>query len=122
MKKIYYTLALLSVLLINISLGYSQRRSEMPRQKMHEFLKKTLSVDSVKAEQVLQIMLVYKANVKRTIDSSSLAPEVKAQQIQTFIKEKNHQLEAILSKEQQAKIIPTTERDSTGTSKPGNKN
>ncbi|HTK19289.1 MAG TPA: hypothetical protein VL442_07250 [Mucilaginibacter sp.] len=101
MKNINYLGLLLLVLVFSLSRSYGQQRQqEMPRQRMHSFYKKTLNIDSVKAEQVLQIMLNYKTGVTQTVNSQSLDVDTKSKSIKALMNDKNRQLEAILTKEQ----------------------
>jgi hypothetical protein len=96
---------------------FGQRPAEMPRKRMLDFYKQKLGTDSVKAEQVLEITLNYKADVTKVISNQQLSADDKSHRIKALIADKNRQLEAILTKAQQDYFIPITERSTSDTLK-----
>jgi hypothetical protein len=110
MKKIFILLTVIVGLLLS-SKSFSQQPKVMTTRQMFRFYKAKLNIDSAKAEQVLSIMLKYKENLNQVVTNANLNVEGKSPLIKDLIKEKNRQLEAILTKEEQEKIIPTTERE-----------
>lgn len=111
MKKI---LALLSISILITVKGYSQQRDttrhkESDKHRMMRFIGQRLNVDSVKAKQVEVIQSNYKAGVARLMATGSLTEQQKRQGMDSLVKQKNTSLSLILTPEQQAKIIPSTE-------------
>lgn len=93
--------------------------AEQQRQKQERnFYRKTLQVDSLKANQVSQIQDAYKAGLKAIIADTSLNETAKRARISALMETKNRQLRSMLSPAQQEKIIPSTERTSSKFAKP----
>jgi hypothetical protein len=79
MKNNYFMTLLLVVLFAVTNRSYGQQsQREMSKHRMLDFYKKTLNVDSVKANQVLQIMLNYKLGVTQTASSQKLDADAKS--------------------------------------------
>jgi|GEM_PF-1205176 len=74
--------------------------------------RRTLGVDSVKAEQVLKVQAEYKSGVALIVADTSLNDAGKRVAIDRLIRLKNRQLEGLLTPAQQSRVIPTTERNS----------
>ncbi|PTQ92462.1 hypothetical protein C8P68_11262 [Mucilaginibacter yixingensis] len=111
MKKI---LALLILGIIFTNSSYSQQRDttkhkESDNHRMNRFIRQRLGIDSIKAEQVDAIQATYKAGIAR-VASSGLSEDQRRRAIDSLMRQKNARLAAILTLEQQAKIIPSTER------------
>ncbi|RKR84507.1 hypothetical protein BDD43_4746 [Mucilaginibacter gracilis] len=116
MKKIFTILSL--ILLISVR-GYSQQRDttkhkESEHHRMTRFIRQRLNVDSVKAAQIAAIQDSYKAGMKQVINNGSLNETQKHRAIDSLVIKKNNSLSAILTLEQQEKIIPSTERQKKG--------
>lgn len=85
---------------------------EIQRQKQQRnFYRKTLQVDSVKAEHVSQVQDSYKASLKLVMADTSLNEAARRAKIGALMEAKNQKLRALLSPAQQEKIIPSTERE-----------
>ena len=122
-------LTILALITLTVTVSYSQQRPdslrkaqqrnpENDKQKMQAFYKRSLKVDSAKAEQVSKIMESYKAGMNALQADPSLTYEARRTRIKALMEEKNKKLKAILTPEQQVRIIPGTERDpSRGTKK-----
>ncbi|MFN0291066.1 hypothetical protein [Pedobacter helvus] len=72
--------------------------------------RRTLGVDSAKADQVLRVSTEYKSGVAKVVSDTSLNDAGKRAAIDRLIVLKNRQLEGLLTPAQQSKVIPTTER------------
>ncbi|PWG78022.1 hypothetical protein [Pararcticibacter amylolyticus] len=94
------------------SIGARQRVLSVSDQKLSQFnhYRRTLKGDSAKAEQVNKVQSEYKESMKALETDKSLSQEARIARIKTLIAERNRMLESFLSPEQQAKIIPSTER------------
>ncbi|RKR84181.1 hypothetical protein BDD43_4408 [Mucilaginibacter gracilis] len=116
MKKIFTILSL--ILLISVR-GYSQqidttKHKESDHHRMTRFISQRLNLDSVKAAQIVAIQDSYKAGMKQVISNGSLTETQKHRAIDSLVIKKNNSLSAILTPEQQEKIIPSTERQKKG--------
>ncbi len=120
MKKILQVLIITVAFLLANNVSKAQQPTVMNTRQMHAYYKTLLNTDSVKAEQVLTIMLTYKTSLKQVVANQSLNEESKISQMKALIAEKNKQLGGILTTQQLEKIIPTTER--VATSNPSNIN
>jgi len=101
--------------------GYSQQKPDSLKlrqvRQQHFFYRKELQVDSVKAQKVSQIQDNYKAGMHRLMTDTSLNEAGKRAKIKVLMDVKNQQLRLLLSPAQQAKIIPTTEREQVAPAK-----
>ena len=79
-----------------------------------DHFRRTLGVDSVRAEQLLKVQSEYKSGVARVVADTSLNDAGKRAAIDRLIGLKNRQLEGLLTPAQQSKVIPTTERRGGG--------
>lgn len=118
MKKITHVIFLLLAGLAFNSYGQkidSQKQrqpTEVQKQKLQRnFYRKTLQVDSVKAEQVSRVQDSYKVALKLVIADTSLNEAAKRVKIKALMDNKNQQLRRMLTPAQQEKIIPSTERE-----------
>jgi len=95
--------------------GYSQQKPDSLKlrqaRQQHAFYRKTLQVDSIKAQKVSQIQDSYKAGINRLMADTSLNEAAKRIKIKALMDSKNQQLRLLLSPAQQATIIPVTERE-----------
>ena len=95
--------------------GYSQELKDSLKikqaQQQHIFYRRSLQVDSVKAQKVAQIQDDYKAGINALMADTALNKAGKQTKIKALMNSKNQQLRLILNPAQQAKIIPTTERE-----------
>jgi hypothetical protein len=112
MKKL-----LLSSIVIILSVSsYAQqrdttlRRKENDKQRMTRFIGQRLGVDSVKAKQIGAIQEEYKAGMGRLNTNTTLTETQRHQAVDSLMRRKNAKLSTLLTPEQQAKIIPSTER------------
>jgi archaellum component FlaF (FlaF/FlaG flagellin family) len=80
------------------------------KQKRTQWVSQKLHVDEIKAGQVAVINDNYKQSVKNVISDGGLSEKQKRSKIDVLIAEKNRQLNAILTREQLNKIVPTSER------------
>lgn len=120
MKTGIYLYVLLTMIIIGIRVNsYGQEikkdnpavAAEQQRQKQERnFYRKTLQVDSLKANQVSQVQDAYKAGLKAIIADTSLNEAARRAKINALMEAKNQKLRGLLSPAQQEKIIPTTER------------
>ncbi|TKC60289.1 hypothetical protein FBD94_15400 [Pedobacter hiemivivus] len=117
MKKlqIYFLFLLLTGIAFN---SYGQQGGEkkesvdVQRQKQQRnYYRKTLQLDSLKAQQVAEIQDSYKAALKLVVSDTGLNIVAKRARISTLIDSKNLKLQKVLSPEQLDKVIPTTERE-----------
>lgn len=72
--------------------------------------RRTLGLDSARAEDLLRVQSEYKAAVARVVSDTSLSDVGKRAAIDRLIGLKNSQLERLLTPAQQLRVIPTTER------------
>lgn len=92
------------------------KRLEIPKDAAgrkrfeRDHYRRTLGIDSVKAEQVLKVQTEYKAAMGGVVADTSLNDLGKRAAIDRLIGLKNAQLERLLTPLQQSKVIPTTER------------
>ena len=93
------------------SYGQQQQDERTKERQQHNYYRNTLQVDSVKADQVMQVQNNYKRELNTVMADSSLNEQAKRVKIDALIKGKNRQLRKLLSPAQQEKIIPTTERE-----------
>jgi hypothetical protein len=110
MKKF---IRLLTSIIILILAGNSSSGQQKPEKKIItrvSYYKKSLGIDSIKAEQVIKIHLNYKAKMGQVVQDASLNRDARAAKISALMDEKNKSLSTILSSDQQAKIIPGSER------------
>ena len=82
-----------------------------PYQKQIKFYSKVLTTSKDTANQVSTIMDTYKEGVKKIVADATFSEQTKRVKIDELIAEKNKKLEILLTPAQQAKIIPTTERN-----------
>lgn len=84
--------------------------TEVQQQKLQQnFYRRTLQVDSAKAEQVSKVQDSYKASMKVVEADTTLNETSRRAKIRMLMEQKNQQLRQLLSPAQQRKIIPTTE-------------
>lgn len=122
MKKILLIVSLISLFLITGV--YAQQRDtvkhkESEQHRMNRFIRQRLTVDSVKAEKINAIQDKYKASMKQVMGNGSLSENQKHRAMDSLVSRKNTALSALLTPEQQAKFIPSTER---AKNKPADKN
>lgn len=117
MKLSIYTFALLLMmtgLTITTSAQETAKKplTEAQKQRLQQrsFYRRSLQVDSAKADQVAQVQDTYKANLKAVMADTSLSVEGRRAKIKALIDGKNQQLKGLLTPAQQEKMIPTTER------------
>lgn len=93
----------------------AQEKKEIPqRLEQRNYYRKTLQLDSVKAEQVAQVQADYKKSLAIVAGDSALTDKGRRAKIDLLIAEKNRRLKTILTPSQQQKVIPTTEREPAG--------
>jgi len=112
MKSFQYFLLLLSGITVMCLNSYGQvKPAQVQLQKLQQrnFYRKTLQVDSAKAEQVAQVQDNYKQALKAIIADTSLNETARRARIEVAIAGKNQRLKQLLNPAQQARIIPTTE-------------
>lgn len=80
------------------------------KQLEHEFYKRQLKGDSVKAQKVQTIMESYKAEMRAVEKDVTLNTEAKRGKFQSLIEDKNQKLEAILNPQELEKFVPPSER------------
>lgn len=120
MKIVLYLKVLLSIGVICCAMTSSaqnqpsQKQQEstevLKRNQQRNYYRKSLSLDSAKAEQVSRIQYSYKQELQTIIADTSLNEKSRRARIQVAIEIKNQHLQQLLNPAQQAKIIPTTER------------
>ncbi|PWG81611.1 hypothetical protein [Pararcticibacter amylolyticus] len=95
------------------SIRARQRVLNVSDQKRGQFnhYRRTLKVDSAKAEQVNKVQSEYKESMKALEEEKGISQEARIARIKALIAERNRKLESFLSPEQQEKIIPPTERE-----------
>ncbi|MGM9475216.1 hypothetical protein ACS5PU_02255 [Pedobacter sp. GSP4] len=110
MNKTIFT-ALLAIILMGLAQkGSAQTKEAVQKRDQRNHYRKTLQIDSTKAELVLQIQGDYKKGISAIEADSSLTDAGRRTKIDLMIHEKNRRLKAILNPVQQSKLIPTTER------------
>lgn len=82
------------------------------------FLKRTLQLDSAKADQVAQVQQNYKDALGKVVADSTLGMEGRREKIRQLIEDKNRRLKLLLSPAQQQKLIPGTELTAPEKQKP----
>jgi hypothetical protein len=112
---IYTQLLIIAVLTGSCFEAYSQQKPDSLKlrqaRQQHTFYRKALQVDSAKAQRVSQIQDSYKAGMNRLMADTGLNEAGRRAKVKVLMDAKNQQLRLILSPAQQAKIIPTTERE-----------
>lgn len=113
--KLYLTVLLLAGLNLN---SYAQENTkkavtDIQKQQIQQrnFYRKTLQVDSAKADQVALVQSNYKAALHTIMIDTSLREEGRKNKIKTLVDSKNQQLRQLLSPAQLEKIIPAAERE-----------
>ena len=84
---------------------------QQQKQQQRSYYRRALKVDSLKAEQVGRIQDEYKAGMKAVIEDQRLNQQARQARMKALVEEKNRKLSAILTPEQQSRIIPSTERE-----------
>jgi len=112
MKKI---IILLGVIQLTSAIANGQQRDttrhkESDHHRMNRFIRQRLNIDSVKAEQIAVIQDTYKASMKQLMSNGGLTENQKRHAMDSLVNRKNNSLSALLTPEQQAKFIPSTER------------
>ncbi|PWG81821.1 hypothetical protein [Pararcticibacter amylolyticus] len=122
MKPLIFFLSLFTACFFSCSLGYAQTKQDSiaPGQRVLSFsgqkriqlnfYKRTLKIDSIKAEQVDKVQSGYKESMKALEADKSLSLEIRRERIRTLIEERNRKLATFLSPEQQEQIVPSSER------------
>jgi len=107
----YFSLLLFGITVMCTSTFAQQKPTEQQRQKQQQrsFYRKTLQVDSAKAEQVFLVQDNYKQALKAIIADTNLNETARRARIEAAIAGKNQRLKQLLNPAQQARIIPTTE-------------
>ena len=112
MKTYILLISLLFVSLLSINSSYAQKQKQDSLNQKHiKFYSKVLTVGQDTAKLVATIMNTYKEGVKKVVADATLTDETRRVKIDALIDEKNKEFERILTPAQQAKIIPTTERN-----------
>lgn len=95
--------------------GFSQQKMDSLKinqvRQQQNFYRSSLQVDSAKADKVSQIQDNYKAGMNQAMADTSLNDAAKRVRIKNLMDAKNQQLRLLLGPAQQAKMIPTTERE-----------
>jgi hypothetical protein len=110
------TFLILPLFIIVAISSYSQQRPKQ-NESRNAYYRARLQVDSLKAGQIIRIEDAYKEAMKILIADQKLSQESRNPKIKSLIDSKNRKLAAILSDEQQAKIIPASELSSKQYSK-----
>lgn len=106
--RLYLTVLLFAGLGLNSNA--QEKNVQKEKQQQRNFYRRTLQVDSAKAEQVALVQRNYKAALHTIIADTSLREEGRRAKIKALIDGKNQRLQGLLSPAQQEKMIPTTER------------
>jgi uncharacterized protein with von Willebrand factor type A (vWA) domain len=77
---------------------------------MTRFISQRLNVDSVKAAQIAAVQENYKASLKQLMSTDGLTEDQRHRGVDSLARIKNSAFLTLLTPEQQAKIIPGTER------------
>ena len=115
MKKNKYP-SILLVILISIfyNKGAFAQKIDVEQAKMQKqqalFYRKSLLLDSVKADQVSQVQAEYKSKLIFLMSDTSLNGAVRKAKTQMLMENKNQELKKLLTPAQQEKIIPLSER------------
>lgn len=116
MKKYLFLTAILVIVVISAKTSFAQKQDNS-KQKLIQYYSKTLIISIDSAKLIYDIMSTYKDNVKKVLAETTLTEESRRAKIDDIISEKNKKLELLLSPAQQAKIIPTNERNKNKTGK-----
>ena len=109
---------LLSAMVAGAQTKPSQTQSEVAQKRGQvNFYRKSLAVDSAKAEQVAQVQESYKKALGLVVADTALNEEGRRAKIGQLIVEKNRRLRLLLNVSQQQKLIPSTEREPVKTGK-----
>jgi hypothetical protein len=81
------------------------------RRKMAGFYSRQLKLDTARSAQVARIMEDYKTAAKQLTARTDVTDLQKRSMGEQLIADKNRKLAPLLSPDQQAKMIPTTERE-----------
>ena len=121
--KNFISATILSFLIVALSgsLSAQEKKGSYRSRDQRIYYSKNLLIDSAKAEQVLAIQESYKKAVSTIVADSSLSETGRRAKIQSIIVDKNKKLRGLLTREQQQKLIPTTERDIRDNPKQNNK-
>lgn len=112
------TYILLFLLTVIVTSGYTQEQKKQQnpastaidkQKQQRNFYRKTLQVDSTKAEQVSKVQNAYKAAMKLMEADTSLSQDGRRAKIRALMEQKNQQLRQLLTPAQQRKVIPSTE-------------
>lgn len=107
--KLSLYIGTLLVMIICFSLTSYGQQIEGQKQQQRNFYRKSLQVDSVKADQIAEAQNIYKESLKAVMADTTLNDGAKRQKIKTLMENKNQKLRRLLNVEQQRKLIPTTE-------------
>ena len=110
MKLHLFLISFLFALMLSVSTTYAQQQDSL-KQKMIIFYSKVLTTNPDTAMQVASIIDTYKEGAKKVMAEVTLSEEARRIKFDALIEKKNKKLELLLSPAQQAKIIPTTERE-----------
>ena len=92
--------------------SFAQTAKEVDQKReQRNYFRRTLQLDSVKAEQVVQIQADYKKGLAIIVADSGLTDAGRRAKIDFLINEKNRKLKGMLNIQQQQKAIPTSERE-----------
>lgn len=111
MKQIIFFTILMFAMLLFSSKGSAQQNQALSvKMQQRNFYRKTLQVDSLKADLVANIQDAYKAALNLLMADTTLTPVVRSNRIQSLMDIKNQQFRKLLNPAQQEKIIPASER------------
>jgi len=79
-------------------------------QRRNNYYRRSLNIDSAKADQVVKIYDYYKAGMK-ALEGQNFSLEERRVRVESLMEEKNEKLRAMLTPAQQEKIIPPNERE-----------
>jgi hypothetical protein len=116
MKPHIYLISLLFASMLSVNTVYAQQQDSL-KQKMINFYSKVLTANTDTAKQVADIIDTYKQSAKKVIADATLSEGAIRIKFDSLIEEKNKKLERLLTPAQQAKVIPTTEREKKKTNK-----
>lgn len=121
MKPIIFFITLFTGILFSIQAASAQSRSDSLRARQRTFSPKeqerqqlgfyrgSLKVDSAKAAEVAKVQAEYKEGMKALESEGNLSLETRRARIKALMDERKRKLGALLSAEQQSRIIPETE-------------